>query len=167
MTVIDYNASGYWSADEILKRYQRYARQHRITEPFDLSPLVHSAEGKRWIYPVMDRVVDCIEKGDLACADIGVEFIEESGSFAFGRILKSNVARALRRASLTEAQKERIRRRVVAMLCAGYLPREFRQYAKLARKIGLGNWLTQIEREANLEEPWVRRYYEYFKENAS
>jgi hypothetical protein len=75
----------------------------------------------------MWKVIEGIEKGDLACAQIGVEFIEESASFAFGKILKSNTARALRRAPLTSEQKERIRRRVAEMLCAGYLPREYRQ----------------------------------------
>jgi hypothetical protein len=115
----------------------------------------------------MDRIIEGIESGDPACAELGVEFIEQDGSFAFGRILKSNVARALRRASLTDGQKERIRKRVVEMLGAGYLPREYRQYAKLARKIGLGSWLSQVEGQANMANPWVARYYNYFKEYAS
>jgi hypothetical protein len=167
MTVIDYNGTGFWSVDAVLKRYADYARRYRIATPYELSPTVISTNGKRWIYPVMDRVIEGIEKGDLACAEIGVEFIEESASFSFGRILKSKTARALRRATLTDGQKERIRSRVVEMLCTGYLPREFRQYAKLARKIGLGDWLSHVERKANLEDPWVRRYYSYFKEQAS
>jgi hypothetical protein len=115
----------------------------------------------------MDRVIEGIESGDLACAEIGVEFIEEDASFAFGRILKSNTARALRRIPLTDELKDRIRRRVVAMLESSYLPREFRQYAKLARKIGLGEWMTEIKGRAPLEKPWVRRYYRYFEEHAS
>ena len=165
--VTDYNGTGRWSAGEVLKRYDFYARRYGITKPCDLSPTVHSADGKRWIYPVMTNVIEGIEKGDLACAEIGVEFIEESGSFSFGKILKSNAARALRRAPLTDEQKERIRRRVVGMLCTGYLPREYRQYAKLARKIGLGEWLDVIEHEANLDDPWVQHYYTYFKQHAS
>jgi len=167
MTVIDYNGTGFWSADAVLKRYDLYARRYSITAPCDLTPTEHSANGKRWIYPIMDRVIEGIEKGDPACAEIGVEFIEESGSFTFGKILKSNTARALRRAPLTDGQKERIRKRVVEMLCTGYLPREYRQYAKLARKIGLGDWLSHVESRANLSDPWVQHYYTYFKEHAS
>ncbi len=53
------------------------------------------------------------------------------------------------------------------MLCTGYLPREYRQYAKLARKIGLGDWLSRVEREADLNSVWVRHYYEYLKEHAA
>ena len=167
MAVINYNGTGFWSVDDVLKRYTKYARRYGVIAPRDLRPMRQSADQTEWIYPVMDRVIEGIEDGDLACAELGVEFIEESGSFAFGMILKTNTARALRRASLTEEQKERIRKRITEMLATGYLPREFRQYAKLVRKIGLGEWLQQIEEQAKHGDPWVQRYYEYFKEHAS
>ena len=167
MKVTDYNGEGIWSVDEVLRRYREYAHQFGIETARDLRPLVHSTDRGTWIYPVMDRVIDGIEQGDLACAQLGVEFIETSESFAFGMILKSNVARALRRATLTEAQKERIRKRVVEMLVSGYLPREFRQYAKLVRKIGIREWLPLIKEQAELGAPWVQRYYSYFEEYAA
>lgn len=167
MNVIDYNGSGYWSVEEVLRRYALYARRYDIAAPRDLNPVVHSTKDTQWIYPVMERVIEGIQSGDLACAELGVEFIEENASFAFGMILKSNTARALRHAHLTDEQKERIRKRVTEMLEAGYLPREFRQYAKLARTIGLREWLSRIEGHAELGNPWVQRYYLYFKEHAS
>jgi hypothetical protein len=167
MIVIDYNGTGIWSLDAVLRRYELYARRYGIASPRRLDPLVLEAEGRRWIYPVMDCVIKGIEEGDTACAEIGVDFIEESASFTFGRILKAKVARALRRAPLTAGQKERIRKRVVEMLCTGYLPREYRQYAKLARNIGLEDWSSRVEREADLNNVRVRRYYEYFKEHAA
>jgi hypothetical protein len=148
MIVIDYNGTGFWSVDAVMKRHQQYARRFGMAASYDLSPSVHTANGRRWVYPVMDRVIEGIANGDRACAEIGVEFIEETASFPFGKILKSNTARALRRSALTDEQKERVRRRVVDMLCTGYLPREFREYAKLARKIGLGDWLSHVERQA-------------------
>ena len=165
--VIDYNPKGFWSVDEVLKRYAEYARLFRITKPADLTPFVHSTDDGKWIYPVMERVIEGIEAGDLACAELGIEFIETSDSFAFGKTLKSNVARALRRTTLTEVQKERIRRRVVEMLEAGYLPREYRQYAKLGRKLGLREWLPRIKQLSALGDIWVQRYCAYFEEYAS
>ena len=51
--------------------------------------------------------------------------------FRCGKILKSNVARALRRATLMK--EERIRRRIVSMMLAGNVPHEFREYKKLLR----------------------------------
>ena len=166
MPVIDYNGTGFWSAEEILNRYAIYARQYEIARPLDLTPTIHADNDSQWIYPAMERVIEGIESGDLACAEIGIEFIEEDGSFAFGQILKSNTAKALRRISLTEPQKERIRKRVVAMLRVGYLPREYRQYAKLARKIGLGTSLIEIKDELPSDNPWVQKYYHYFEEHA-
>jgi hypothetical protein len=166
LRIIDYNGVGFWSADEVLRRYSEYAKKYHIHTPRDLRPVTHSEGDKSWIYPVMDRVIEGIEAGDLACAEIGIEFIEEDQTFTFGRILKSNTARALRRASLTEEQKERIRKRVVGMLIAGHVPREYRQYAKLARKIGLGDWLNEIKRQVPTDKPWINRYREYFEEHA-
>lgn len=165
MIVIDYNGNGMWSADEIIRRYEMYARKYGFATLRDLRPLVHTENEKQWIYPVMHQVIEGIENGDRACAEIGVEFIEEDQPFPFGRILKSNAARALRRTSLTEEQKERIRKRVVEMLGRRYLPREYRQYVKIVRRIGLGNWLSRIEEQA--DNPWARRYYTYLKEHAS
>ena len=165
MEVIDYNGTGIWSVESILARYLAYAKKYQIAAPRDLTPIVHAEETKRWIYPVMDHVIEGIEQGDLGCAEIGIDFIEEDGSFPFGQILKSNTARALRRIQLTDAQKDRIRKRVITMLLAGYLPREYRQYAKLARKIGLGESLVRIKDELPVNE-WVRRYYSYFEEYA-
>lgn len=167
MIINDYNGTEFWSVEQVLGRYADYVKKYQIHEPRDLTPLVSSEANKRWIYPVMDQVIEGIEAGDLACAEIGIEFIEEDQSFAFGQILKSNTARALRRVSLTEQQKERIRKRVVAMLIAGYLPREYRQYAKLARKIGLGRWLTELKSQLPTDNPWVNRYHSYFEEHAN
>ena len=167
MKTLDYNGIGFWSFQAILERYESYVKRYNVSSPSNIQPPVYTEGATRRIYPIMDKVIECIEKKDLACIEIGVEFIEESGSFPFGKILKYNTARALRRASdsLTDEQKERIRKRVAEMLCTGYLPREFRQYAKLARKIGLGTWQWKIEREANLKNKWVNHYYQMIRNN--
>ncbi|QEG26597.1 hypothetical protein GobsT_13400 [Gemmata obscuriglobus] len=161
----DYNGAGRWSRAAILARYGELARRLRIEAPADLRPLEVTAAGERWIYPVMMRVIEGIERGDAACVELGIAFIEEDSPFPFGRVLKSNTARALRRAALTPEQQERIRRRVVAMLVAGNTPREYREYAKLVRRIGVGNWWAQAEGRLNLTSPYVRRYYNYFKQH--
>ena len=106
MVLRDYNGSGRWSRKAIQAYYDQLARRLRVAVPSDLRPheLV-SADG-HWVYPVMDRVIEGIGRGDIACIEIGVEFIEEDQTFPFGRILKSNTARALRRAELTAWQRE-------------------------------------------------------------
>lgn len=159
MDLIDYNGEGDWSRSSILERYARYAERMRVT-PRDLSPCEHTERGRRWIYPVMENVIAGIEAGDPACIAIGIEFIEQDASFPFGKILKSNTARALRRASLTEAQQHRIRKRVLEMLRRGNVPHELREYAKLLKKIGVGaDDLGDID-ESNEH---VARYRRYLK----
>ena len=167
MQIIDHNGTGIWSVEQVLRRYVDYVKKYQINEPRDLSPEEYSGGDRHWISPVMDCVIKGIREGDLACAEIGVEFIEEDQGLPFGRMLKSNTARALRQqTSLTEEQKERIRKRIVSMLNVGYIPREYREYAKLGRKIGLGRWLKEINPEAN-DNPWIDWYHRYFQENAN
>ena len=167
MKVNDYNGEGFWSVEQVRDRYSIYVKKYEIQTPRDLSPSVHTEADRRWIYPVMQRVIEGIAAGDSACAEIGIEFIEEDRGFPFGKVLKSNTARALRRVSLTDEQKERIRKRVVSMLNAGFLPHEYRQYAKLARKIGLGTWLHKINKQNPAANSWVDWYHRYFEEHAN
>jgi hypothetical protein len=110
----------------------------------------------------MDEVIAGVGHDDRACIAIALEFIEEENQrFSFGRTLKSNVARALRRAHLSEGDVERIRKRTVHMLLAGSVPREFREYAKLLRHVGVGSWWPILDEKIPRENPYVMSYYDY------
>ena len=164
MEIIDFNGTGRWSQQSILERYAAYARRLKVSPLLDLSPMEQEEKNRRWVYPVMFEVVKGIKKGDKACIEIGVEFIEEDGLFRFGKTIKSNTARALRRAVLDLDQVTRIRKRVVHMLIAGHVPLEYREYSKLLRKVGMGDWWPLIEEKTNLNNPHVLRYYKYFEQ---
>jgi len=161
MTVFDYNGEGIWTREKVLARYSAYATKAQIT-PRDLSPDETSNDsGRRWVYPVMDKVIEGIAAGDQACIRIGIEFIEEDARFPFGKILKSNAARALRRANLTDGQKGQIRQRVFTMLRAGHVPHEFREYAKLVRAIGFDHEaICDIEPDS----PYAARFLRHFEQ---
>jgi hypothetical protein len=165
MIIIDYNGSGRWSIEEVLRRYNEYVRSFQVNSPHDLTPSQHEEGAKRWVYPIMKRVIEGIKMGDAACIQLGVEFIEEDQKFPFGRILKANTARALRGACLTPHQIERIRQRVITMLIGGHIPREFREYAKLLRKIGVGRWWSGLDERVDRSNRFVMRYYNYFKDH--
>jgi hypothetical protein len=158
----DYNGAGRWTRAAIQSRYGELARLLGVATASDLQPQEVISADNRWVYPVMVRVIEGIARGDAACVELGVEFVGEDQPFPFGRMLKSNAARALRRAELTPSQRERVRQRVVEMLIAGNTPREYREYAKLVRKIGLGDWWAGARGRVNLASPHVRRYYDYF-----
>jgi hypothetical protein len=158
MDIVDYNGEGRWSRAGILARYERFATEWRITRR-DQSPMEHSDGNRRRVYPVMDKVIEGIEGGDAVCIQIGIEFIEENAKFPFGKILKANTARALRRAELSDDQKQRIRRRVFGLLRDGHVPHEFREYAKLVRKIGFD--ASEIPPRIP-DNPYVERFRSYF-----
>ena len=162
MEIRDYNGEGQWSAREILRRYEVYARELGVS-PGDLSPAEREERGTRWVFPVMERVIEGIKAGDRACVVLGIDFIEEDMGFPFGRILKANAARALRRAVITEDQKSRVRRRVLGMLRAGYVPREYQEYAKLLVRIGFdGDDLRAVEPHLKPGDARVQRFFDYF-----
>jgi hypothetical protein len=165
MEITDYNGTGHWCLRAIQERYSSKARRLQVSPLLALKPLEHDERSRRWIYPIMFQVIEGIETGDKACIEIGVEFIEADDRLPFGRIIKSNTARALRRATLTQEQIERIRERVMNVLVLGCVPREYREYAKLLRKIGIGDWWPFIEGRADLSNRYVMRYYNYFQKH--
>ena len=159
----DYNGTGRWSREGILTRYGEYCRALRLPPSSNLSPREHPAGEVRWVYPVMHEVIKGIEAGDPACIALGVDFIEEDQHFPFGKILKSNTARALRRSPLSAPQVTRIRNRVTTMLLAGQVPHEFKQYAKLLSHIGVGGLWPEIEQRVPRENRYVMRWYNYLR----
>jgi len=161
--VRDYNGEGDWSVTAVQARYRRYCAALGLDTPCALQPLTHSDARGTWISPIMHPVIEGIATGDPACAMIGVEFIEQDQSFPFGLILKSRTARALRRADLPETLKTRIRRRVAAMLATGYTPREFKEYARLLRKIGFDEQWPAMAAAPPLGHAHAMRHYAYFR----
>ena len=157
---VDYNGVGIWSAEAIQKRYRKYADAIG-TDPLHLAPRRHTEGGRTWVYPLMEQIINLIEAGDKAAIEIGIEFIQEDDHFVFGRILKSNTARALRRASLTPEQQQRIRERLVGMMLSGQVPHEWREYKRLLRDIGLGSLRPVLEDGVDRDNKYVMRYYNY------
>lgn len=159
-THIDYNGVEFWSAEAIQKRYRKYADAQGF-HPAHLAPRRHTEGGRTWVYPLMEQVIDLIEAGDTAAIDIGIEFIQEDDYFVFGRILKSNAARALRHAPLRPEQQERIRTRLVRMLLSGQVPLEWREYKKLLKHVGLGSLWSVLDTGVDRTNEHVMRHYDY------
>ena len=157
---VDYNGVGIWFAEAIQKRYTTYADALRAT-PSRLRLRRHTENGRTWVYPLMEQIISLIEAGDEPAIEIGIEFIQEDDYFVFGAILKSKTARALRRASLTSKQQTRIREQLVGMMLSAQVPREWREYKRLLRHVGLGLLWPSLEIGVNRENEYVMRYYNY------
>ena len=126
MQTRDYHGDGRWSPAPVQARYADHVARRSVT-PHLLAPKTYASEDTRWIYPMMDAVIEGILDGDPACVVIGIEFIEKDRKFPFGANLKARAARALRQITLAAALSVRIRRRVVDMLIAGNIRREYRE----------------------------------------
>jgi hypothetical protein len=159
----DYNGTDAWSVEAVQRRYERYRQQIGQRESRSLAPREHVEGDVRWIFPVMSAVIEGIDAGDGACIELGVEFVESGHKQAFGRILHAQAARALRRASLTIPQVERLRNRILGMLVLGLVPHEYREYAKLVRRIGLGDSWPATRAKIDEGNPYVMKYVRYFE----
>jgi hypothetical protein len=159
----DYNGPGEWDLESVQRRYLQHAKKLGIKGVSGLAPRELAEGGVRWVYPVMDAVITGIERGDAACIELGVEFVESDHKQPFGRLLHSNTARALRRATLAPEQAARLRARVLSMLVAGHVPHEFKQYAKLLRHIGLGQAWETAKAQVDQANPYVMKYARYFE----
>ena len=162
-SVRNYNGEGRWSIKAVQERYREYCAALRIEASRSLTPREHIEGEIRWLYPIMDEVIGGIGEGDLACVALGVEFVEEEGRFPFGATLKSNTARALRRVPLSESQKVRLRERIATMLILGHVPREMREYAKLLRKIGVGEQWPKLEQGIPRDNQYAMRFYKVLR----
>jgi hypothetical protein len=155
----DYNGTGAWSVLSVQARYRDYCDLLQVGDQRLPEPKEHREGQIVWIYPIMEDVIQGIEHGDAACIALGIDFVEEDDLFAFGKTLKSNTARSLRRARLTEEQKVRLRKHIVTMLVSGIIPHEMREYAKLLRAIGVGEHWQRLERDVPRDNPFAMRFY--------
>jgi hypothetical protein len=163
MKVHDYNGTGKWAREAIVSRYLEHAARLGVEQPLHLKPVELVRGDEHWIYPVMDQIIPGILSGDPACAVLGVEFLEEDQKFPFGANLKARTARALRQAEVPPSLAERLRRRIVSMLVEGNVPREYREYARLLRKIGFDKWWPRLSEQVPKENRHAMRYFIYFR----
>ena len=147
-----------WQFERVRRRYARYCARYHI-DHVDLEVSAYDIE-RGWTAGIIDCLLERAKLGDLAAAQICIEMMEEDRGLAYGSIVKSNIPRALAKCELTIAHQERICKRVVEMLLRPFLPKEFRQYAWLARRIGLGKFEKKLHK-ADREDPWVNWYVLY------
>lgn len=161
MATVDLNGSGYWSLEAICLRYQDYARELGVSDPLSLAPKTVVEGQTNWIYPVIEQILDGAQTSDAACIQIAVELVCTDARFKFGKIFKDRAANLLGQAALSHAQEDRLRARIIEMLRSGFVPPEFKRYARLLSKLGLGGYRDELERivPAGPRIAWYQKYF--------
>ena len=74
--VHDYNGEGRWSVAAVQTRYLEYCREYGLESSGPPVPREHVEGQEQWVYPVMEAVIEGIERGDKASIALGLEFTE-------------------------------------------------------------------------------------------
>jgi len=106
----------------------------RIREYVPSNPNTHPALWVSELFASVKRAVAC---GDRQAMSLACEFIHRDPKLPFGKLIKSDLARELRRHSgaLVESERKQLVAATVRLLALPYAPRELEDYAKLLRKL--------------------------------
>ena len=112
-----------------------WIEQHRwrLTPYLEEIAIEHRAT---WGAMVMDNVAKAIKTGDPVAIDLGCEVISDDQKYPFGKLIKSNMARALKGKVeyLNDQQRMEILNVVRKLLNMEFTPRETEDYCKLVSK---------------------------------
>lgn len=80
---------------------------------------------------------DRIKAGDEAAVELAIDFLKEDPPMPFGRTIKSQISRSLKRVAteLTESQVAFLRSHAERLLQLPHPPREADEFVKLLRKV--------------------------------
>lgn len=86
----------------------------------------------------MDKVAQAIRQGDRSAVIVGYQIIIHDPHLPFGKIIKSNFARALKRHidCLTMQEKMCLASKTAELLSLPFCPREVEDYCRLVKKMG-------------------------------
>lgn len=89
-----------------------------------------------WVGDVFDVLKSAVASGDTRAISLACELIEKDPKLPFGKLVKSNLARALRKQNnkLTESERHQVLGATGRLLNMEYAPRELEDYCKLVKK---------------------------------
>jgi hypothetical protein len=86
----------------------------------------------------LTQVTKAIKNGDRSAVILGYTLLMEDPHLPFGKLIKSNFARAFKHqiSLLTEHEKFRLAGKTAELLSLEYCPREVEDYCRLVKKMG-------------------------------
>ena len=126
-----------WRAGEIRREHSKLGGTYDLDGPDALEPGAPSflPDRYKWLQyrQTLYRVVEGVRQGDLACVEIAVRYIELHHVGSYSGYVRVRLARALKSAALSEAQKRRLHDHLSAMIIKQEKVDEFKDYLKLWR----------------------------------
>lgn len=155
----DYNSEGKWSVENVLKRYDVLKSIHTPAKDFELKPRIHtdSNRGITWIYHIMNSVGDGILLGDQACVELAIQFIQDDVMDSHTGYIRERLARALKNIALSDIQKKKITQTFMNQLKTGNMYKEFGEYIKLFKVIGIEDYREEINQLRFSEKDYIQR----------
>ncbi len=103
-----------------------------------------------WLSEVFRNVGKAVDSGDTTAIAIACELIENDPMLPFGKLIKSGLARSLRKSHslLVDSEKAQIVSTVKRLLCQEFAPRELEDYCKLVKKISVPEFIVDLSQVA-------------------
>jgi hypothetical protein len=100
-----------------------------------------------WVAQLFDRVRSAIADGDKVAVSIACDLIAQDPHLPFGKLVKSDLSRALRKRPefLLEVERRQLIEATVKLLAIEFAPRELEDYAKLVAKLPREEYIALVE----------------------
>ena len=120
-----------------------------------------------YISGVAVNLVESIKNGDSSAIEIGCQIIVYDPGLSFGKLIKSNIARALKKQvlSIDSEHAQHICTLTSRLLSMEYCPRELEDYCKLVKRLGKDMAKNTIE-NSNAIDAKSMRLVSYLADNA-
>ena len=116
-----------------------------------------------WTNQIFDSILEEIKKGNQDAMKLGCQLIiDDPNKIPFGKIIKSNIGRALKAKAnlIPENERQKIIKKVFSLIKAGIVPQEVKVYCKLIDKFGIEKYFEETE-EINPANQYVQALKDY------
>ncbi|NQZ08400.1 MAG: hypothetical protein HRT35_14685 [Algicola sp.] len=153
----NYNPEGKWSVDSVKAKYWALSLSLGGVFGFEPEPKRYTNKnGATWVYNIMDSVIDGVKLGDSACVQISIEYIQDNVMHSTTGYIRASMARSLRNAELTKKQKVTLAGIFLKQLESGLIYREFKEYCRLFKRIGVEPYRQEIEKYNKSHKQYIR-----------
>lgn len=130
-----------WSQSDLIRTHRELGGRFDITGPEATEPGAPSwmPDRKNWLQyrATLYRIAEGVDAGDPACIEMAVRYIELRYIGSYSGYIRARLARALKRAALSDGQIHRLTALFRSMVARRDYTQEFPAYLKLWRRIAV------------------------------